>query len=458
MTMKEILFAVTSFTRCQTCCDVGHLLTTLYSLLLCFIVTSCGQDSLEETSPEPSPSPCIDSTRLCLDTGLPVCYVTTRNNISISSRDEYVTATMHIVHNGKSLFEDTLLRIKGRGQASWTSMFPKRPYKLKLSSKHELLGMPANKHFVLLANYTDKSLMRTAIGFKVGELLEREWTPQSRFVELVLNGKYQGNYQLTESVRAGKHRINVSNSGLILEYLYPERVVEEPFYFITKNFQLGYGFKYPDEDDMTEECVKYAADLMDRFERQLTDSNCVTGYTDFIDLESWAKWYYHLNILMQREYNTYLVKYDNTDNSKICLGPLWDFEWSLGVGYYDGKERPCQDHYLVTEKYFRKLIESPLFIAEVTKIHRQYGKRVREGVLRYYEELSDYLRISQKLNFKCWPILDKRISVGGYPLGSWEKEVECDRQFFIDHYDYIDMLINCNTRVVRTYYSTRRHC
>ena len=165
-------------------------LIVLSSLLLCFIVTSCGQDSLEETSPEPSPSPCIDSTRLCLDTGLPVCYVTTRYNISISSRDEYVTATMHIVHNGKSLFEDTLLRIKGRGQASWTSMFPKRPYKLKLSSRYELLGMPANKHFVLLANYTDKSLMRTAIGFKVGELLEREWSPQSRFVELVLNGKY----------------------------------------------------------------------------------------------------------------------------------------------------------------------------------------------------------------------------------------------------------------------------
>jgi len=404
-----------------------------------FGLFSCGEDyGLGIISPKLSPSPVIDSTRLYLYTGLPVCYITTRDSVEIKSRDKYVSATLCVVQNGRILFEDTLLSIKGRGQASWTSMFPKRPYKLKLSSKHELLGMPANKHFVLLANYTDKSLMRTAIGFKVGELLEREWTPQSRFVELVLNGEHLGNYQLTESVRAGKHRINVSSSGLILEYLYPERVVEEPFYFITKSFQLGYGFKYPDEDDMTEECVKYAADLMDQFEWQLTDSNSVTDITDFIDLESWAKWYYHLNILMQREYNIYYVKYDNTFNSKICLGPLWDFEWSLGVGYDDGKERPCQDHYLVTEKYFRRLIESPLFMAEVTKIHRQYGKQVREGVLRYYDELSDYLRKSQELNFKRWPILNERISVGGYPLGSWEQEVACDRQFFIDHYDYID--------------------
>ena len=80
-------------------------------------------------------------------------------------------------------------------------------------------------------------------------------------------------------------------------------------------------------------------------------------------------------------------------------------------------------------------------MAEVAKIHRQYGKRVREGVLRYYDELGDYLCKSQELNFKRWPILNERISVGGYPLGSWEKEVECDRQFFIDHYDYLDNLL-----------------
>ena len=432
--MKKVMTALETVLQ-------AHFMPAFLVQICLFGLFSCGDDYVGIISPEPMPSPVIDSTRLYLYTGLPVCYITTRDSVEIKSRAKYVEATLCIVQNGRTLFEDTLLRIKGRGQASWTSKFPKRPYKLKLSSKHELLGMSANKHFVLLANYTDKSLMRTAIGFKVGELLEREWTPQSRFVELVLNGEHLGNYQLTESVRAGKHRIIVSSSGLILEYLYPERVVEEPFYFITKSFHLGYGFKYPDEDVMTEERVEYAADLMDRFERQLTDSNSVTGFTDFIDLESWAKWYYHLNILMQREYNIYYVKYDNTDNSKICLGPLWDFEWSLGVGYDDGKERPSKDHYLVTEKYFRKLVESPLFMAEVAKIHRQYGKRVREGVLRYYDKLSDYLRKSQELNFKRWPILDERISVGGYPLGSWEKEVACDRQFFIDHYDYLDNLL-----------------
>lgn len=35
-----------------------------------------------------------------------------------------------------------------------------------------------------------------------------EYTPESRFVDVVINGEYQGNYLLTEKVELGKERIN----------------------------------------------------------------------------------------------------------------------------------------------------------------------------------------------------------------------------------------------------------
>lgn len=373
------------------------------------------------------------------ETGLPVCYITTADSADITSRTEYVVASMRIEEEGQVVFEDSLLSIRGRGHASWTDS-PKHPYRLKLSHKAELLGMAANKHFALLSNYVDKSLMRAAIGFRIGELLECSWTPQSRFVELVLNGEHQGCYQLTEAVREGRDRIRIDKTGFIAEYIYPDRVAEEQVYFQTIDSGYFFKFKYPDEKDMTDERLSYAANELDQFERALNRPSKAHEYAEHIDVASWAKWYYQQQLMMLEEFNLYVVKYDATSTSRLALGPLWDFDWSLGSGYYDGEERPNPNHHLVATQYFRRLSADSLFMAEVICLHRQYGKKVREGVMRYYDELSYLLRKSQALNFERWPILNERISIGAWPLGSWEKEVACDRQFFIDHYNYLDRI------------------
>ena len=86
-------------------------------------------------------------------------------------------------------------------------------------------------------------------------------------------------------------------------------------------------------------------------------------------------------------------------------------------------------------------------MAEVAKLHQHYGKKVKAGTLAYYDELSCQLRKSKELNFRLWPILDKRISVGAFPLGSWEQEVECDRQFFLDHYEFLDTVFIPSVRL-----------
>jgi len=137
----------------------------------------------------------------------------------------------------------------------------------------------------------------------------------------------------------------------------------------------------------------------------------------------------------------YMVKYDDTENSRLAMGPMWDFDWCLGSGYYNGTERPNPNHHIVSTHYFRKLAADSLFMAEVARLHREYGPTVREGVLRYYDELMEHLRLSQRLNFACWPILTERVSIGAYPLGSWEREVACDRQFFLAHYEYLDQIL-----------------
>jgi hypothetical protein len=420
-----------------------------------FVIVACDESSVtEEIVPFPAESSSsLDNKHASLllskkdnmegdyeNTGLPVCYISTIDGLPITSKTEYVEASLRIEQNGELLFEDTLLNIRGRGHSSWTDS-PKVPYKLKLSHKAPLLGMSANKHFVLLSNYFDKSLMRAAIGFKIGELLESSWTPESRFVELVFNGKYQGDYQLTESVREGANRIRVDETGFLTEYIYPDRIAEEKVLIQTIDSGYYYKFMYPDEKNITARRVQYADNLMNRLERSLNRPSKPHEFADIIDVKSWAKWFYQQNLLMLEECNMYMVKYDDTENSRLAMGPMWDFDWCLGSGYYNGTERPNPNHHIVSTHYFRKLAADSLFMAEVARLHREYGPTVREGVLRYYDELMEHLRLSQRLNFACWPILTERVSIGAYPLGSWEREVACDRQFFLAHYEYLDQIL-----------------
>jgi hypothetical protein len=63
---------------------------------------------------------------------------------------------------------------------------------------------------------------------------------------------------------------------------------------------------------------------------------------------------------------------------------------------------------------------------------------VTDEILNYIDETSALLDLSQQLNFKRWNIMNQRVSVGGIPMGSYEAEVECDRQFFINHMNWLN--------------------
>ncbi len=84
---------------------------------------------------------------------------------------------------------------------------PKRPYRLKLAAKRALLGMPSSKHWVLLADYADASLLRNELAFKLGQSTALAWTPRQRAVEVLLNGELLGVYHLTEQIRTDPARV-----------------------------------------------------------------------------------------------------------------------------------------------------------------------------------------------------------------------------------------------------------
>ena len=128
-----------------------------------------------------------------------------------------------------------------------TAAMPKVPYHVKLNTSLDLLGTMGlvcpyvtskgsavcdkSKSYDLLANYDDKTLLRdwtasalaNAIPIGNGYLDSpagspspsgtstlMPWAPHSLFVELYINGAYQGDYQLIEEVKADSHRLNIT--------------------------------------------------------------------------------------------------------------------------------------------------------------------------------------------------------------------------------------------------------
>lgn len=173
------------------------------------------------------------------DSKLPIVFIDT-DGVAIVDKENEISGTMMILESGgnKTTYD---LSIRGRGNATWN--YEKKPYKIKLEKKSEILSMKANKSWVLLANYTDKSLIRNTVANETSRIVGMDWTPDTRYVELVINGEYLGNYQLSESVKEGKNRVPLDEeSGFLIEndnyYMY------EPLY-ITTTYGTNFTFKIP---------------------------------------------------------------------------------------------------------------------------------------------------------------------------------------------------------------------
>lgn len=108
--------------------------------------------------------------------------------------------------------EQLPLEMKARGNYTRTG-FAKKPFKLKLGKKQDMLGLTPekSKHYAILAHADDRfGYLRNFTGFNLGKRIGLPWTPGMEPVEVVINGDYRGLYFLTESVRVGDGRIDIT--------------------------------------------------------------------------------------------------------------------------------------------------------------------------------------------------------------------------------------------------------
>lgn len=152
---------------------------------------------------------------------LPVVYIDTADGAKITDKVNYKDATMRIQGNEKFNSDsenpdkvdlyDGEIEIRGRGNSTWRPFeYNKLPYKIKLGTKTNLMGFGSSKHWALLANYMDESLIRNTTSYDLSGKMGMRYL-QSTHVDVILNGSYAGNYQLVGNVRVDKNRVNVYN-------------------------------------------------------------------------------------------------------------------------------------------------------------------------------------------------------------------------------------------------------
>jgi hypothetical protein len=265
--------------------------------------------------------------------GSPVMRITTENGVPITTREIYVRATMTL---GGVEYP---LRIRGRGHSTW--QLPKKPYRLRLDAQASLLGMPADRDWAMLANYADHSLARNAVALGLSRWTSIDWSPRFGFVEVVLNGEYQGSYLLTEHIKAAPERVNRSEQGLLIEVDERLEANGDPGFRSPRGFPLV----YQDPDDPSEETQAAFEAYIADFEAALYGDDFADpelGYARFIDVDSFVDWYLVQELFKNVDADFFSSCWFTWDNGKLAMGPLWDFDVSSGfdIPFWPGYSDP----------------------------------------------------------------------------------------------------------------------
>ena len=369
--------------------------------------------------------------RFCQVTNLPTVVINTRNAQPIVTKTEYIKSNVYIISNGgRSILSATDTDIKGRGNASWG--FPKKPYKIKFAEKHNVLGSPASdKKWTLINNYGDKTLMRNILAFEVSRRVGLSYTPFCTPVDVILNGEYEGCYQLCDQVEVGKGRVDAKN-GYLIEidaYAYGEEV-----YFYS-NRSIPVTVKYPDDEDITSDQLSFIRDFFGQLETavfSMNYTNPTAGYRKYLDVDSFLRNFIVGEFCGNTDTYWSVYMYKDGSDGVFFTGPVWDYDLAFEN---DNRTYPINNlnGFIYATKGSVAAEDVRKMVTRITKSDASAHNRLVElweGVLPSLSNLNDYvdetaalLSESQELNFKRWPIMNQYVHQNPRVWGSYENEV-----------------------------------
>lgn len=381
-------------------------------------------------------------------TGLPILYIETE--APVVSKDDYVKGSMTIDANTKypQTVTNMQLEMRGRGSSTWN--MPKKPYRIKLNTKTEMLGMPAAKKWVLLANFADKTLLRNYLALEIGRRFEAAFTPRARFVEVILNGEFMGNYLLTDQVEVGATRVNIPelkpsspatdiSGGYLLEV---DERLDETVWFRSL-LQVPFTIKSP--EDITSAQLDYIRNYIQQTENTLYSpgfADPVEGYSKYINTPTFINWFLVNELLKNNDAVFFSSVFMYKDrNAKLSMGPIWDFDLALGNITYNGNNIP-QGWWVKNAAWINRLFDDPVFVKQVKDRWNTLKTTQVSTLYTFINESAAQLKYSQQENFNKWDVLYDYTWPNAVSLGSYDSEVQYMKDWLAKRIKWMDAEIN----------------
>ena len=401
-----------------------------------------------------------------MQTHLPVFYIETEK--PVNTRDYYVNGTLTAKLGDEILYGDTVsdIEIKLRGNSSLH--FAKKPYKIKLAEKTDFFGYSESRHWLLLACAFDRSMMRDKIALDLSSMWFDYYT-KSTWVEVYMNGKYLGLYQLCEQIRLENDRLAIYD---IEDYLEEEQMdiseyTKENGYDITGGYLLEVSVQYDEKSKFKSTMmdvpimVKYPEDAADNprmmnylkkyiqeFELAILADDLISNkgdhYTELFDFEDLVQYWVLSTFYKTHDFminSTYLYKDKADENGvedKLHMGPIWDIGNSLGN--YTGLNKWVEPTEPETwrspsdrsQNWYSEICKDPYFMVRAQEAFCELldpvDQFVREGgIIDEYKEL---LAESVDMNQLLYPTF--KDSAAGLPENkNFEDESEWVREFMV---------------------------
>lgn len=300
--------------------------------------------------------------------------------------------------------------IKSRGNSTFSA--GKKPYSLKLSAKGNLLGMGAADKWVLLANALDGSHLRNKIVFDFAGETGLPYSPDSRFVDLYLNGDYAGLYLLSERNEIHPQRVAVppENSFLVsLESAY--RMDRDGTAYVPVEGDRALRIHHSGVHENSLRQIWRSADAALRAENGV-DPETGKHWSEILDLDSWARKYLIEEIFGNVDggrFSQFFYLDGRDPAGRIYAGPVWDYDLAMfsssvysEFGRIEYEDRFFRIFYVNANEmsWFHSLYNSPQFRRYMEEIYRTeflpgLSALCSSRIEEYAEQIAESARLNQ---------------------------------------------------------------
>ena len=387
-------------------------------------------------------------------TNLPTLYIQTSGSEAVTSKKTFISGTLTIV-DGEQQEVLTGMRIRCRGNSTFSGAgATKKAYRLKFTKPVSLLGDKGvtDVNWVLMANHYDKSLIRNALTTDImGRFAGLEFTPGARFVDVVLNGTYIGNYQITDHPDVESGRLDIETPGELAEGEEPSEGFfleadgwKDHKYVTTTLKSVPVRIHKPKDGKVSTAQADYVKSWLDRFESALFSKDfkdADKGYRKLVDSVSLANLYVCTEMSANYDgfWSTYLYKRPN--DQRMYFGPLWDYDIAYGNDsrWGDSSRKMVVDlNSGVCRSWFTRMWRDPWFRQLILRRYKELRAAGIEAHLQHaVDSLAELNAQSAEMNFQKYGI-NTKVYNENVLHGTYAEYIKDLKDFLTKHFAYLD--------------------